>query len=165
VHRLPNLRVLLRSPRRGLCRGAFGSSIGPSNLRQSTDFSSAPTRVFFPSEKPPLLCLEFLRFFVFPSKQGLPHSLLTFPGGGAPPPSISPPVAPLFPLPGGGGGGRRWPAVPIALPRAPPGGSGRALCGRACGRPARPDLPCAALSFSPPLSSMDERKKIRGRRR
>jgi hypothetical protein len=93
----------------------------PPNLRQSTDFSSAPVRVFFPSEKPPLLCLGFLRFFVFPSVQGLPHSLLTFPGGGAPPPSVPPPVAPLFPLLGGGGGGR-WcqPRSRAPRPRAPP---------------------------------------------
>jgi hypothetical protein len=158
VHRLPNPRVPLRSSCRGLRQGAFGSSIGPSNLRKSTDFSSAPARVFFPDEKPPLLCLGFLRFFVFPSVQGLPHSLLTFPGGGAPPPSVSPPVEPLFPLPGGG----RW-CQPRS--RAPPGGGGRALCGRTRGRPARPDIPCTAPSSSLPLSSMDRRKKMRGRRR
>jgi hypothetical protein len=117
VHRLPNPRVPLCSSRRGLCRSTFGSSIGSPNLWQSTDFSSAPARVFFPGEKPLLLCLGFLRFFVFPSMQGLPHSLLTFLGGGTPPPSVSPPMAPLFPLPGGDGGGRRWPAVPTALPR------------------------------------------------
>jgi hypothetical protein len=50
VHRLPNPRVPLRSSRRGLRRSAFGSSIGPPNLRQSTDLTSAPARVFFPSE-------------------------------------------------------------------------------------------------------------------
>jgi hypothetical protein len=133
VHRLPNPRVPLRSSRRRLCRSAFGSSIGSPNLRQSTDFLSAPARVFFPGEKPPLLCLGFLRFFVFPSVQGLPHSLLTFPGGGAPPPSDSPPMAPLSPPGGGGDGGRRRlpcpaPALPPSLAWPPPAGA-RALCG------------------------------------
>jgi hypothetical protein len=50
VHRLRNPRVPLRSYRRGLRRGATGSSIGPPNLRQSTDLSLAPARVFFPGE-------------------------------------------------------------------------------------------------------------------
>jgi hypothetical protein len=50
VHRLRNPRIPLRSSRQGLCRSAFGSSIGPPNLRQSKDSSSAPARVFFPSE-------------------------------------------------------------------------------------------------------------------
>jgi hypothetical protein len=160
VYRLRNPRVPLRSSRRVLRRSAFGSSIRSPNLQQSTDFLSAPARVFFPGEKPPLLCLGFLRFFVFPSTQGLPHSPLTFPGGGALPPYVSPPrrrrppAAPAFPCsharaPLSGGGGR--------APRVP--------CGRARPRPARPDLPCAAPSSSPPLSSMDGRKKMRGRRR
>jgi hypothetical protein len=48
--RLRNPRVPLRLSRRGLCRGASGSSIGPPNLRQSTDLSSAPARVLFPGE-------------------------------------------------------------------------------------------------------------------
>jgi hypothetical protein len=152
VHRLPNLRVSLCSYRRGLRRDAFGSSVGPTNLRHSTDFSSAPARVFFPGEKPPLLCLGFLRFFVFPFAQGLPHSLLTLPGGGAPPPPFPLPWRPYSPSPAVAGGANRAPA-PHA--RAPiPGGGGRAR-----GRPARPDLPCTAPSSSPPLSSMDGRKK------
>jgi hypothetical protein len=95
-------------------------------------------------------------------------------------PSPSPTAAPLpppfplpgdapFPLPGGGGGGRRWrprsrapaPARPspaaVVVPRAP---------GAAAPAPGRPGLvvPYAAPS-SPPLSSMDGRKKMRGRRR
>ena len=106
------------------------------------DFFSAPARVFFPGEKPPLLCLGFLRFFVFPSVQSLSHSPLTFPGGGAPPPSVSPPRRRPF-LPARRR--RRWPAVAPAFPcsraRAPlPGGCGRApraRCGRARPRPAR----------------------------
>jgi hypothetical protein len=141
VHRLPNPRVPLRSSRRGLRRSVFGSSIGSPNLRQSTDFLSAPVRVFFPGEKPRLLCLGFLRFFVFPSVQGLPHSPLTFPGGGAPPP-------PRFPLPGGSGGGRRCQPRSHA-PRPRPAG------------PPRP-LPCAAPMA---MEFMDGRKKKRGRMR
>jgi hypothetical protein len=50
VHRPRNPRVPLRSYRRGFRRGASGSSIGPSNLQQSTDLSSAPSRAFFPGE-------------------------------------------------------------------------------------------------------------------
>jgi hypothetical protein len=50
VHRLPNLRVPLCSSRRRLCRSVFGSSIGPPNLRQLTDLTSASARVFFPGE-------------------------------------------------------------------------------------------------------------------
>jgi hypothetical protein len=134
VHRLRNPRVPLRSSRRRLRRSAFGSSIGSPNLRQSTDFFSAPARVFFPGEKPPLLCLGFLRFFVFPSVQSISHSSLTFPGGGAPPPPFSLPGGAPFPLPGGGGGGRRRRSCSRApRPRAPlPGG-----CGRARPRPTR----------------------------
>jgi hypothetical protein len=45
-----NPRVPLRSSRRGLRLGASGSMIEPPNLRQSTNFSSAPTRVLFPGE-------------------------------------------------------------------------------------------------------------------
>jgi hypothetical protein len=69
------------------------------NLRQSMDFSSTSAWVFFPGEKPPLLHLGFLRFFVFPSMQGLTLPPFTFPGGGVPPPAFSPPAAPLSPSP------------------------------------------------------------------
>jgi hypothetical protein len=115
--------------------GAFDSSIGSPNLWQLTDFSSTPAKVFFTGEKPPLLCLGFLRFFGFPSVQGLPHSLLTFPGGGAPSPSVSPPVAPLFPIP-----------AAVAAPSA-----------------SQPDPTSPAQP--PPVSSMDGRKKMREKRR
>ena len=169
MHRLPNPRVPLRSSRRRLRRSAFGSSIGSPNLRQSTDFSSAPARVFFPGEKPPLLHLGFLRFFVFPSVQSLSHSPLTFPGGGAPPPSISPPQRRPFLPPRRR---RRWPAVAPAS-RAP--APARTLPRRLWPRPARPVRPrpppagpvssSPAQPPSPPLSSMDGRKKMkRGRR-
>jgi hypothetical protein len=50
MSRRRNPRVPLRLSRRGLCLGAFGSSIESSNLRQSTNSSSAPARVFFPCE-------------------------------------------------------------------------------------------------------------------
>jgi hypothetical protein len=149
VHRLPNPRVPLRSSHRGLRRSAFGSSIGSPNLRESTDFLLAPARVFFPGEKPPLLCLGFLRFFVFPSVQGLPHSLLTFPGGGAPPPLFPLPWRPYSPslvaAAAVAGGANRTPAPHARAPL--PGGGGHAH-----GRPVRPDLPCAAPSF--PLLSL-----------
>src|SRR5690242_17857024 len=58
---------------------------------------SAPARVFFPSEKPTLLYLGFLRFLVFPSVQGLPLPSLFFGGGGAPPPPFYPTTAPPIP--------------------------------------------------------------------
>jgi hypothetical protein len=168
VHRLPNPRVPLRSSRRGLRRSAFGSSIGSPNLRQSTDFLSAPARVFFPGEKPPLLHLGFLVFSF--SRPCRASPTLPSPSPAAvplPPPFPLPDGAP-FPLPDGGGGGRRRRPCSNA-PRAPlPGSEGRAPrapCGRVRPRPARPDLPCAAPSSSPPLSSMDGRKKMRGRRR
>jgi hypothetical protein len=61
------------------------------------------------------------------------------------------------------------PAFPCSRVRGPLSGGGgrapRAPCGRARPRPTRPDLPCAAPSSSPPLSSMDGRKKIRERKR
>jgi hypothetical protein len=63
VHRLPNPRVPLCSSRRGLRHSAFGSSIGPPNLRQSTDLASVPTRVFFPGEPPPWISTLVLYFF------------------------------------------------------------------------------------------------------
>jgi hypothetical protein len=50
VHLLRNPKIPLRLSRRGLHRCASSSSIGPPNLRQSKDFSSAPARVFFPGE-------------------------------------------------------------------------------------------------------------------
>jgi hypothetical protein len=165
MYRLWNTRVSLRSSHRGLRRGASDSSIRPMNLLQSTDFSAAPVRVFFTGEKPLLLHLRFLRFFVFPSMQGLPHSPLTFPGGGAPPPPFPLPVAPLSPLSGDGGSGRRW--RPRSRARAPLLCSGgrdpRALCGRARVRLARPCPPPAQPppSSSSPLSSMDGRKKMK----
>jgi hypothetical protein len=171
VHRLPNPRVPLRSSRRGLRRSAFGSSIGSPNLRQSTDFLSAPARVFFPGEKPPLLHLGFLRFFVFPSVQSISHSSLTFPGGGAPLPPFSLPGGAPFPLPGGDGGGRRRRSCSRApRPRAPlPDGCGRApraRCGRAHSQPARSRPPLRSPLPLLSLSSMDGRKKMRrGRRR
>jgi hypothetical protein len=170
VHRLPNPRVPLRSSRRGLRRSVFGSSIGSSNLRQSMDFLSTPARVFFPGEKPPLLHLGFLRFFVFPSVQSLSHSPLTFPDGGAPLPSVSPLRRRPFPPPRRW---RRWPTAALALTRPTPA---RTPPRRLWPRPARPvrlrPPPAGPVSSSPaqppspPLSSMDGRKKMRrGRRR
>jgi hypothetical protein len=84
VYRLRNPRAPLRLSHRGLRLGAPGSSIGPLNLHQSMISSSAPTRVFVSREKPPLLCLGFLRFSVFPSVQGLPLPPFTFLESGAP---------------------------------------------------------------------------------
>jgi hypothetical protein len=122
--------VPMRLSRRGLRRSAFGSSIGSLNLRQSTDLASAPARVFFPGEKPPLLYLGFLRVLRFPVRAG--------------PPSFSPHLPRR----------RRWrprsrapaPARPspaaVVVPRAP---------GAATPAPGRPGLvlPCAAPSSSP----------------
>jgi hypothetical protein len=135
VHYLRNPRVPLRSSRRGLRRGAFGSSIGPPNLRQSTDFFSAPARVFFPGEKPPLLHLGFLRFHV----RAVPHSPSPhLSRWQRPSPTFSPPTASLSPSQ------RRRPRP-------------RSEC------PASPDwLPLAQpVPFLSPLFSMDARKKMR----
>jgi hypothetical protein len=98
-HRLP-------PPRAG---PASGSSIGPLNLCQSTDFSSAPMRVFFPGEKPLLL---HLRFLCFPVRASLPLLPLTFPGGGALSPCVSPRRGPS-PFPSGS---RRARAAPRGGP-------------------------------------------------
>jgi hypothetical protein len=166
VHRLPNPRVPLRLSRRGLRHSVFGSSVGSSNLRQLTDFLSAPARVFFTGEKPPLLCLGIL---CFPVRAG--------------PPSLSPHLP------------RRWrPSPPFPLPWHPfsssptaaavAGGANRAPAPARAppwqwwSRPSRPvrprppptgptsSSPYAAPSSSPLLSSMDGRKKMkRGRRR
>jgi hypothetical protein len=65
VHRLRNLRVLLHSSHRGLRRSASGSSIGPTNLRQSMVFSSAPARVHFPVSL--LHCFQHVFFILFNS--------------------------------------------------------------------------------------------------
>jgi hypothetical protein len=110
---------------------------------------------------------SFLRFFVRAGSPSLPPHL---PRRRRPSPSVSPPRRRPFPPPRRR---RRWPlaapAFPCSRARAPLSGGGgrapRAPCGRARPQPARPDLPCAALSFSSPLSSMDGRKKMRGRRR
>jgi hypothetical protein len=88
VSLFPFQRVPLRSSRWELRPGAFDSSIWPMIL------CSAPTRVVFSGEPPPLLYLGFLRFFVFPSVQGVPFPPLTFPCGVLLPPLFSPSGAP-----------------------------------------------------------------------
>jgi hypothetical protein len=122
------------------------------------DFCSAPARVFFPGEKPPLLCLGFFRFFVLPSVQGLPHSLLTFPGGGAPPPPFpllwrpySPSVTPCSRAPA-----RPWQLGPRAAPSRPAAQRPRAPPARA---PPRGPLrvsprPCPTPGGSPGLAPL-----------
>jgi hypothetical protein len=52
---MQNPRVPLHSSHRRLRRSVSSSSIGPTNLCQSTVFSSAPARVFFSNGQPPLL--------------------------------------------------------------------------------------------------------------
>jgi hypothetical protein len=153
VHRLWNLRVPLRLSHRGLHLGSSGLSIRPQNLHQSKIYSTAPARDFFPDEKPPLLYLGFLRFFVFPSVQGLPP--LTSPTVVPLPPPFSPPVGP--PLP------RRSAAAPAPQPAA----LRVCPCAPACARPcavaaARLACPPAQPPPLPPpfFSSMDGRKKI-----
>jgi hypothetical protein len=141
MHRLRNLRIPLQSSSRGLRLGAFGSSIGPLNLHQSTVSFSAPGRVFFPGEKPPLLYLEFLLFFVFLSVHGLPLPSLTFLGGGGPPPGLPPPGA-LSPSPTAA-------AVADGSDRAPRGPPRRR---RPC--PACPMQPRPASQARPPLRNL-----------
>jgi hypothetical protein len=146
----PNPRIVCRI--RGyrfvrLVEGFVGArSVRRSDPRISGNrrFSSALARVFFPDEKPPLLCLGFFRFFVSPSVQGLPHSPLTFSSGGALPPSVSSPAAPLFHLPGGSG---RWCQPRSRAPRL------RAPPRRRWSRPTRPVRPRPHPS-GPTLSSL-----------
>jgi hypothetical protein len=90
-----NPRVPLHSSRRELRPGAFDSSIRLTVHPQSTILCSAPARVVFSGEPPPLLYLVFLSFLRFPSVHGLP----------------------LPPLPSPDGVGRARPPRP---PRAPP---------------------------------------------
>ena len=152
MHCRRNSRVPLRSSRQGLCRSAFGSSIGSPNRRQSTDFLSAPASVFFPGEKPPLLCLGFLRVLRFPVRVGPPSP---YPGGGGPPPSISPRRGPL-PFPAA--------ASPIgsagARPRAPQLRA-RVTRGRAAGSTLSPSV---APSSLPPCPMVERKEKREGRR-
>jgi hypothetical protein len=128
VHRLRNLRVPMRSSRRGLRLVVSDLLIRPPNLCQSTISSSAPARVFFPSEKPPLLYLGFPHF---PVRAG---PLLTFPDGDAP----SPCIPWRGPLPSQAVAGATVPA-PLAAASL----RTRATCGRARGGPPRPS-PCVA---------------------
>jgi hypothetical protein len=97
----------------------------------------------------------FFVFFVFPSVQGIPHTPLTFARGGAPPPLCfpSPAWSPHLPVATAARDGGGLAAPPSPWPR-------RRSAAR--WRPARPrPLPAQP----PPLSSMDERKKMRWGRR
>jgi hypothetical protein len=110
---------------------------------------------------------SFLHFSVRPGPPSLsPH----LPRRRRPPSPFPLPGGVPFPLPGGGSGGRRRrPRSRAPAPVRPsPAAVAALLVPRAAApapRPARLDLPCAAPSSSPPLSSMDGRKKMRGRRR
>jgi hypothetical protein len=70
MNRRWNTRVPLHSSRLGLRPGAFYSSIRPTVHPQSTILCSAPARVVFSSEPPPLLYLGFLRVLHFPVRAG-----------------------------------------------------------------------------------------------
>jgi hypothetical protein len=87
-----NPRVPLHSSRRELRPGAFDSSIRLTVHPQSTILCSAPARVVFSGEPPPLLYLVFLSFLRFPSVHGLPLPPLPSPGGDAPPSPVSCPA-------------------------------------------------------------------------
>jgi hypothetical protein len=109
VHHLWNLWAPLYLSRRGLRLGAFGSSIGPPNLRQSTIFSSAPAKVTFP----------VILFNCFQ-----PSSSFSFPMEVPSLDSRSPsPLGPAAPCPCPCGGWHARPrlgrhACPVAVPRA-----------------------------------------------
>jgi hypothetical protein len=130
----------------------FGNRQISSRLRRG---SSSPMRTS-------IVVPRVSSFLCFPVRAGPPSLSPHFPWRRRPSPT-------LYPTPPR----RRLPPAALAFPcsraRAPLSGGGgrapRAPCGRARPRPARPDLPCAAPSSSPPLSSMDGRKKMRGRRR
>jgi hypothetical protein len=161
--------------------GRVRSSIRPPNLWQSTDFSSAPARVFFPGEKPSLLYLGFLCVLRFPVRAGPPSLSPHLPRGGAPPHSISPPrrcpltsprrcrlgcasCVPCAPPPARGPGGARprgggrpnlihplRPAPPRACPARPQPVAPAALGPAVVAGPTS-SSPCAGPSSSPPLS-------------
>jgi hypothetical protein len=97
VHRLRNPRVPLRSSRRGLCRDAFGSSIGPPSLRQSMD--SSRLRRGSSSSVSLLHGFQPSSSFFFSPPCTAPLSLLTGPRRRDPHP-----CAPALPLPAV----RRW---------------------------------------------------------
>jgi hypothetical protein len=130
-----------------------------SRLRRG---SSSPVRTS-------IVVPRFSSILRFPVRAGHPSLSPHLPRRRHPSPSVSHPRRRPFPPPRR----RRWPPAAPAFPcsriRAPLSGGGgrapRASCGRARPQPARPDLPCVAPSSYTPLSSMDGRKKMRGRRR
>jgi hypothetical protein len=152
VRRRRNLRVPLHSSRRELCPGGFDSSIRPTVHPQSMVLCLAPKRVVFSHEPPPLLYLGFLRVLRFPVRVGPPSP---YPGGGGPPPSISPRRGPL-PFPAA--------ASPIgsagARPRAPQLRA-RVTRGRAAGSTLSPSV---APSSLPPCPMVERKEKREGRR-
>jgi hypothetical protein len=130
VHRLLNPRVPLRSSRRGLRRSAFGLSIGPPNLRQSTDLASAPGRVFFPGEPPPWILTLVLYFFSPPCA------------------ALSLPTGPL-----------RVPALPLPRGAAAATGRGGELLGHGSPRRRRRRRsPCAHVP-APPARAAQQRSR------
>jgi hypothetical protein len=143
VHRLPNPRVPLRSSRRGLRRSAFGSSIGPPNLRQSMDLASAPASVFFPSEPPPWISTLVFHFFSPPC--AAPLSLPTSPRRRDPHPYACAPACGTA-LAAGRGGRRLGRGSPQRRRRSPlqawPGGAAPAPAAAAelLPSPAQPKL-------------------------
>jgi hypothetical protein len=146
MHRLWNPRVPLHSSCRGLHLGASGSSIGHSNLHQSTISYSAPARVFFPGKKPPLLYLVFLRF---PVRAGPPSTSPHLPRWRWPPPLVSP-TAKSLPVAAAAMAARA--GLPFCAPSPPLTPVAMAAQG---------GLPCSAPS-SPPPPAMVERKEKRG---
>jgi hypothetical protein len=125
MHCLPNPRVPLRSSHRGLRCSAFGSSIGPPNLRQSKDLASAPASVFFPGEPPPWISTLVLLFFSPPCATSL--SLPTSPRRRDPHPCVCARPAPARGAAARGGDVatpcRRGPAARPRPPRRRPSSS------------------------------------------
>jgi hypothetical protein len=112
--------------------------------------SSSPVRTF-------IVVPRVSSFLLFPIRAGPPSLSSRLPRRRCPSPSVSPPPRRRWPPPA--------PAFPCSRARASLSGGGgrtpRAPCCRA--RPRHPDP--TSLVQPPPLSFMDGRKKMRGRRR
>jgi hypothetical protein len=108
MRRRQNLRVPLRSSRRELCPGAIDSPIWSTIRPQSTNLCSAPARVVFSYEAPPLLYLGFL---CFPIRVWPPSPSPHLSQRRCPSPSILPPAEAAAPV--------RAPH-PVGRPGSPP---------------------------------------------
>jgi hypothetical protein len=120
VHRQRNPRIPLCLSRRELRPGSFDSSIRLTIHPQSTILCSAPVRVVFSDEAPPLLYLGFLCFLCFSVCTGPPSPSPHLPRRRLPSPSRVPPPSALLREHFAWSCGRRPNSAPYAAPSSPP---------------------------------------------